>query len=63
MLVSECIIKREVVISYFAAIVCDQLSNPENGQVTQPNPAVVGSEATYTCNSGFELNGVTLLYL
>ena len=48
-----------VVFAYSAAIVCDQLSDPNNGQVAQPNPAVVGSEAVYTCNSGFELNGVS----
>ena len=32
---------------------CPPLSDPPNGDVTWP----VGSVATYTCNSGFELVG------
>ena len=46
-------------VVYSAAIVCDQLSDPENGEVSQPDPAIVGSEAVYTCDHGFELDGVS----
>ena len=39
-----------------SAIFCPLLSNPVNGQVVFPSTAV-GSMATYSCNSGFSLNG------
>ena len=39
------------------AILCGSLDAPENGNVVQANPPVVGSVATYTCNSGFILIG------
>ena len=42
-----------------AAIVCDQLADPENGEVSQPDPAIVRSVAVYTCNHGFELDGAS----
>ena len=40
-----------------AAISCVQLANPANGRVSQRKPALVGSEAVYTCKSGFRLSG------
>ena len=41
----------------YTAITCGQLSDPENGNVRQRRPAIVGSVALYVCNSGFRLDG------
>ena len=35
---------------------CGVLSNPDNGRVTLTGTSF-GSQATYSCNSGYELNG------
>ena len=40
-----------------AAIVCGRLRDPENGDVAQRRPALVGSVAVYSCDDGFELSG------
>ena len=46
-----------LVSNLYTANTCPQLSDPENGNVRQPNPALVGSVAVYTCNRGFNLVG------
>ena len=38
-------------------IVCSNLPNPNNGQVTFSSGVVVGSRATYTCNTGYLIVG------
>ena len=35
---------------------CEALSDPDNGHVTLTGTSL-NSQATYTCNSGYELNG------
>ena len=40
-----------------STVLCSNLSNPANGEVNVPS-RTVSSVATYTCNEGFELNGV-----
>ena len=37
-------------------IICDDLSNPDNGFVDQPSNSV-GTVATYDCNNGFVIVG------
>lgn len=53
------IILSKLFIFLHAAITCDQLNNPQNGNVQQPLPPTVGSVAVYSCNQGFRLVGVT----
>ena len=46
----------------FVETECDDLTDPVDGTVTitpNPNEIGVGSEATYGCNDGFELQGNT----
>ena len=38
-------------------ILCEELSNPENGTVSLPPERIVDSIATYACNDSFELVG------
>ena len=38
------------------ALFCDELLNPENGEVSVPS-RLPGSTATYSCNDGFKLIG------
>ena len=38
-------------------IVCSNLPNPSNGQVTFSSGVFVGSRATYTCDSGYLISG------
>jgi len=40
--------------------ICPDLPNPENGSVIIPGNRGVGSRAIYSCNQGFELNGVRI---
>ena len=40
-----------------AAAQCPSLADPTNGQVTFSNSTNVGSIATYSCDTGFALNG------
>lgn len=44
-------------ITLLSAILCGELSDPENGNVVQARPPIVGSVATYTCKRGFILVG------
>lgn len=36
---------------------CGSLSDPENGNVNTSTGTTVGSEAVYSCNEGYDLNG------
>ena len=36
---------------------CDQLNNPSHGSVSTPDGIVFEATATYSCESGFELEG------
>ena len=36
---------------------CDPLTGPDNGQVDTSNGTIVGSIATYTCDTGYALSG------
>lgn len=36
---------------------CEELSDPANGNIQQMRPAVIGSVATYKCNRVFRLVG------
>ena len=50
----------DIVILYFSVVAdCGQLSDPTDGQVTfEPaGTTVFNSRATYSCNSGFSLQG------
>ena len=40
-------------------IVCPNLSNPPNGRVSLSTGVFIGSRATYTCDSGYSLVGVS----
>ena len=42
---------------FTSAVICKQLSDIDNGAVSQKNPAVAGSVAAYTCRRGFKLIG------
>ena len=42
----------------FVVIDCGVLPNPTNGQVVLPS-TVLGSTATYSCNTGFDLVGAS----
>ena len=46
-------------LSFLAAIECPALTAPMNGQVSydMTSPYQIGTEATFTCNAGFSLNG------
>lgn len=44
-------------ICLHVAITCDQLNDPQNGDVQQPSTATVGSVAVYNCDQGFRLDG------
>ena len=41
----------------FLAIMCAELSDPENGTVSQPTERTVDSVATYACNGNLQLVG------
>ena len=47
-----------ILVSFCVAIQCPNLRNPSNGQVTLSGNRL-GSVATYSCNSGFSLEGVS----
>ena len=36
---------------------CGPLTNPDNGQVNTSNGTILGSIATYTCDTGYTLSG------
>ena len=36
---------------------CGVLPSPTNGQVSHPNGRTIGQTATYTCNTGYNLEG------
>ena len=36
---------------------CGALTNPTNGQVSHPNRTTEGQTATYSCNTGYNLEG------
>ena len=40
----------------YSAVNCPDLAGPANGQVV-PSGSIPASTATYTCNSGYRLNG------
>ena len=42
------------------AILCPSLTAPSNGMLSQPSRAV-GSAATYRCDAGFMINGISTL--
>ena len=48
-----------ILLLFLAAIVCPALTAPTNGQVSydMTSPYQIGTEATFTCNAGFSLNG------
>ena len=49
----------ELFISDFYSVIdCGALPNPTNGQVVLPS-TVLGSTATYSCNTGFDLVGAS----
>lgn len=44
-----------VVLTFLLVVDCDELSDPENGQVTFSS-TVYQSQAVYSCNDGYELS-------
>ena len=48
-----------VTMKLILEILCEELSNPENGTVSLPSQRTVDSIATYACNDSFELVGAT----
>ena len=47
---------------FHVALSCPSLSNPGNGQVSLSSGLVMGSTATYTCNSGFKATFTSTRY-
>lgn len=45
-----------MMVCVFSAVDCGGLNNPPNGEVDVPQTVFPGM-ATYTCNSGYSLNG------
>ena len=43
----------------FIVVDCGALTDPDNGQVTLSNGASLNSEASYSCNIGFAINGTS----
>ena len=43
----------------FLVVDCGNLTDPDNGQVTLSNGASLNSEASYSCNIGFAINGTS----
>lgn len=46
-------------IQYYLFADCEILSNPVNGNVTMPVSITYGEAATYSCDSGYDINGVS----
>ena len=43
--------------SHFAVVDCGNLTNPANGQVVHTAGTTFGQNATYSCNTGYNLAG------
>ena len=51
-------VDQKIIFTLFAEISCGPLNDPLNGRV-QLGSSVVGSLATYSCNNGYNLVGVS----
>lgn len=59
MLMIECMVEYiHTVVTPSEAPNCGDLEDPENGRVNTSTGTIVGSEAVYTCNEGYDLDGV-----
>ena len=46
-----------MVYSNFTVVNCGNLTNPDNGQVNHTSGTTFGQNATYSCNTGYNLVG------
>lgn len=55
---SDCVMHFSHNCNYLSAVECKELNHPPNGRVKFPAvPIAYQSEAVYTCNTGYNLEG------